>query len=103
MARDRLAPGGMASVVFPIDPEAQRARVYEGAKQAGLVVLRERPVALLEGATPLLGLFLFMRAEDLPAGFPKETWIEPTLTIRRKDGSVDPEYSVAKLSIGFPP
>lgn len=103
VAHERLAPGGMASVVFPIDPAAQRERVYEGARKAGLAVLRERPVALLEGATPLLGLFLFMRQEDLPAEFPRETFVEPVLTIRRKDGTVDPEYSIAKLSIGFPP
>jgi hypothetical protein len=25
------------------------------------------------------------------------------LTIRRKDGSVDPEYSAIRLSFGFPP
>ncbi len=103
VARDRLKPGGMASVVFPIDPPAQRQRVYGGAKAAGLAVLRERQVALSEGAVPLLSVFLFMRQEDLPEGFPSETWQEPVLTIRRKDGSIDPEYRIVKLSIGFPP
>jgi hypothetical protein len=30
-------------------------------------------------------------------------WEEPPLTIRMKNGEVHPEYSVVKLSLGFPP
>lgn len=58
---------------------------------------------LKEGEPPLLGLFAMMRATDLPERFRGNTWVEPPLTIRRTDGTVHPEYSVVKLSFGFPP
>jgi hypothetical protein len=30
-------------------------------------------------------------------------FVEPPLTIRMRDGSISPEYSAIRLSIGFPP
>jgi hypothetical protein len=44
-----------------------------------------------------------MRADDLPDWFRSQTWHEPPLVIRRRDGSVHPEYSAVKLAFGFPP
>jgi hypothetical protein len=67
------------------------------------VIVRRRPVAFLEGARPLVGLYLLMRGTDLPEAMRSRTWVEPTLTIRCADGTVHPEYSAVKLAIGFPP
>jgi hypothetical protein len=44
-----------------------------------------------------------MRAGDLPEWFRVQTWEEPALIIRRRDGKIHPEYSAVKLAIGFPP
>jgi tRNA1Val (adenine37-N6)-methyltransferase len=103
VAARHLASGGVFNCVFPVNPSEQRARVIEGAREAGLVVVRERPVVLREGEPPLLGVFVMMRAGDLPPGFRKSGWEEPALVIRKSDGSIHPEYSAVKLAIGFPP
>jgi len=102
-ASRHLSPGGVFACVFPIHPEEQHARVREGARAAGLSILRMRPVTLKEGETPLLGLFAMSRREDLPPRVRETTWTEPPLIIRNSDGSVHPEYSVVKLAFGFPP
>lgn len=102
-AARHLERGGFFACVFPIAPEEQAARVKAGAAAAGLVIVRSRPVVLREEERPLLGLFGLMRAEDLPEGMRSRTWQEPPLVIRRKDGSVHPEYAAVKLSFGFPP
>jgi hypothetical protein len=39
----------------------------------------------------------------LPEAYRDKTWVEPDLIVRRKDGTIHPEYSAVKLSIGFPP
>jgi tRNA1(Val) A37 N6-methylase TrmN6 len=101
-AARHLAPGGFFACVFPTDP-AQSARVESGAREAGLVVVRRRPVVFREGDPPLVGLFGMMRAVDLPVWFRGQTWVEPDLVIRARDGKIHPEYSAVKLSIGFPP
>jgi len=98
-----LAPGGVFACVFPIRPDDQHQRVRDGAQAAGLTILRMRSVVLREGDEPLLGLFLMNRADYLPEGMRSRTWTEPPLVIRRADGSIHPEYSVVKLSFGFPP
>jgi tRNA1(Val) A37 N6-methylase TrmN6 len=103
VAARHLAPGGHFACVFPVQPPHQEARVLEAARASGLMILRRRDVTLKEGEAPLLGLFLMARATDLPEAFRAQTWVEPPLVIRRKDGSIHPEYSVVKLSIGFPP
>ena len=106
-AAPRLAPGGMVSVVFPVRPIEQHERVLDGARQAGLVVVRSRWVRLKANEEPLLGVFVLMKKSDLPADYVeaclRTPLSEPDLVIRRTDGSIDPEYSAVKLSIGFRP
>lgn len=97
-----LAPGGFFACVFPHEP-AQLARVVAAAREAGLVIIRKRPVIFREGDSPLVALFGLMRADDLPDWFRGQTWEEPPLTIRTRDGKIHPEYSAVKLAIGFPP
>lgn len=101
-AAKHLAPGGFFACVFPHEP-AQLARVEAGARAAGLIIVRRRPVVFREGDPALVALFGMMRAEDLPDWFRSQTWTEPELTIRTRDGKIHPEYSAVKLAIGFPP
>jgi len=103
VASRHLEHGGFFACIFPIAPEEQEARVKSGAAAAGLVIVRQRPVALREGERPLLGLFGMMRAGDLPEWMRGRTWNEPPLVIRARDGTVHPEYSAVKLAFGFPP
>ena len=74
-----------------------------GAREAGLVIVRKRPVVFREGDPALVGLFGMMRAEDLPEWMRVQTWTESELIIRTRDGKIHPEYSAVKLAIGFPP
>jgi hypothetical protein len=60
-------------------------------------------VVFKEGEPPLVMLSLMMRATDLPEAMRERTWIEPPLVVRAADGSIHPEYSAVKLSVGFPP
>jgi tRNA1(Val) A37 N6-methylase TrmN6 len=99
-AAAHLAAGGFFACVFPNE---QIERVEKSARKAGLSVVRRRTVVLKEGEAPLLCLFGMMLAEHLPEAFRSQTWEEPPLIIRRKDGTVHPEYSAVKLAIGFPP
>jgi len=101
-AATHLAPGGFFACVFPFE-SLQLARVEAGARASGLVIVRRRPVIFREGEPPLIGLFGLMRTEDLPEWFRGQTWEEPPLIIRTRDGKVHPEYSAVKLTIGFPP
>jgi tRNA1Val (adenine37-N6)-methyltransferase len=101
-AAKHLAPGGLFACVFPHEP-AQRTRVEAAAKNSGLVIVRKRPVVFREGDPPFIALFGMMRADDLPAWFRGQTWTEPDLIIRTRDGKIHPEYSAVKLAIGFPP
>lgn len=102
-AASHLRIGGSFACVFPIRPEDQAKRVESAAREAGLAIVRQRPIVLREGDAPLLGLFSMMRICDLPENFHDQTWHEPPLTIRCQDGTVHPEYSVVKMSFGFPP
>ncbi len=97
-----LAPGGVFACVFP-QPDGQRERLVEAARQAGLAIVRHRPVVLREGSPPLLGLYAMTRASDLPEALRGQTWVEPDLVIRRADGAVHLEYQAIKLAFGFPP
>ena len=103
VAAVHLQPGGVFACVFPIDPPEQLERLREGASRAGLSLVRSRPIVLREGERPLLSLFLMMRSADLPDWMRCQTWVEPALVIRTEKGEVHPEYSVVKLSFGFPP
>ena len=102
-AAKHLASGGVFACVFPLEPAHQRDRVWSGAADAGLSIVRYRPIALKEGETPLLGVFIMMKAGDLPERIRNQPWKEPDLVIRARDGAVHLEYSAVKLSIGFPP
>lgn len=93
-----LAPGGVFAFVFPT---VQLDRALEAVTGAGLILIRRRDVVFREGDPPLVTLFAASRAEDIPVTF--QAFGEHPLTIRRKDGSVDPEYSAIRLSFGFPP
>ncbi|MEJ0090746.1 MAG: methyltransferase [Limisphaerales bacterium] len=101
-AAKHLAPGGFFACVFPHEP-SQLARFEAAAKDSGLVIIRKRPVVFREGDPPLVALFGMMRSEDLPEWFRGQTWTEPDLIIRTRDGKIHPEYSAVKLAIGFPP
>lgn len=109
MAGKHLAPGGFFFLVFP---KNQEERVLQGADRAGLTILRSRAVVFKEGEAPLLSLYQLGASADFPEKLPVKLksvhgrdigWEEPPLIIRSKNGEVSPEYSVAKLSIGFPP
>lgn len=102
-AAQHLEGGGVFACVFPVAPDEQHQRVKDAARANELTIVRWRPVALREGERPLLGLFVMMRAADLPESMRSETWAEPPLTIRTRDGAVHPEYRAVKLSFGFPP
>jgi len=93
-----LAPGGLFAFVFPT---AQLDRALDAVNDAGLKLIRRRDVIFKEGEPPLITLFAASRASDIPATY--ETFAEPPLTIRTRDGGVDPEYSAIRLSFGFPP
>ena len=101
-AAKHLASGGFFACVFPHEP-VQFVRVEAGAKKAGLVIVRKRPVVFREGDPALVGLFGMMRADDLPEWLRDQTWTEPDLIIRLRNGKIHPEYSAVKLAIGFPP
>src|ERR1019366_6143387 len=101
-AARHLASGGFFACVFPHEP-AQLARMEAAAKNSNLVIVRKRPVVFREGDPALVALFGLMRADDLPEWFRDQTWTEPDLLIRMRDGKLHPEYSAVKLAIGFPP
>ncbi|MCM0606203.1 MAG: methyltransferase [Xanthomonadaceae bacterium] len=115
VASQHLAPGGVCALVFPMERASgkisngdsrdkhQEARVLEGARVNGMTVIRQRPVRLKEDAEPLLSLYALMNSRDLPEKYRDQTWVEPDLIIRCKDGSVHPEYATLKMAIGFPP
>ncbi|HXC50082.1 MAG TPA: methyltransferase [Candidatus Limnocylindrales bacterium] len=98
-----LEGGGTFACVFPVSPVEQHERIRRAAREAGLAIVRWRPVELKEGEPPLLGLFAMSRAADLPEAMRSRTWTEPSLVIRCRDGSVHPEYAAVKLAFGFPP
>ena len=100
VAASHLAPGGVFTCVYP---QEQIERVVRSARTANLTIVRRRPVVFKEGEPPLIGLFLMMKAADLPDAMRARTWIEPPLVVRAADGSVHPEYAAVKLAVGFPP
>ncbi len=93
-----LAPGGLFAFVFPF---GQRGRAEEALRENDLLLLRRRDVVFKEGEEPRISLFAASRASDLLPD--RETFIEPPLTIRRRDGSMGAEYALVRVSFGFPP
>ena len=59
-----------------------------GAQEAGLKMIRHRPVVFKEGEAPILGLFLMCLKEHVPDDF--REWTEPPLIIRKRTGSSAP-------------
>lgn len=100
VAAAHLTLGGWFACVFPTE---QLERVATAARASGLTIVRRRPVILREDEPPLLTLFAMVRADHLPESIRSQTWVEPALTIRQRDGRVHPEYAAVKLSFGFPP
>jgi tRNA1Val (adenine37-N6)-methyltransferase len=100
VAAAHLQPGGLFVCVYPAQ---QRDRLQAAARDAGLTVIRWRPVVFREGEPPLVTLFALMRGEDLPARIQDQAWMEPALVIRLANGGIHPEYAAIKLAIGFPP
>jgi DNA invertase Pin-like site-specific DNA recombinase len=98
-----LAPGGVFATVFPLDQIPRAEKAY---REAGLLLMRRQDVIFKEGDPYGLGLFAGCRREDVPegfaeaAGFPAQA---PDITIRRRDGSVDPSIAMVRLCMGFPP
>ncbi|WP_146618345.1 tRNA1(Val) (adenine(37)-N6)-methyltransferase [Lujinxingia litoralis] len=103
VAAEHLAPGGIFTCVFPVDRPGQKARPWEAAEKAGMTIVRWRPVIFREDNPPLVGLFVMMRNQDLPEDMRGQTWEEPPLIIRDRDGQVHPEYRAVKMSFGFAP
>ena len=93
-----LAPGGVFAFVFPFDRVDD---VANAIADAGLTLVRRRAVIFREGDRPLISLFAATRRQDLPPTY--KALVEQPLTIRRRDGGVDDEYSAVRLSFGFPP
>ncbi|HEV8657211.1 MAG TPA: methyltransferase [Thermoanaerobaculia bacterium] len=85
-----LAPGGVFAFVAPFSTALKNLRL-----------VRKRDVIFKEGEPPIIALFAASRREDIPPTY--EPFIEPPLTIRRRDGSIDAEYSAIRMSFGFPP
>lgn len=102
-AAPHLSWGGHFACVFPVHPVEQLKRVEEGAREAGLTIVRMRPIVFKEGAPPLIGLFAMVKSDHLPPSFRDQTWREPPLVIRTATGAPHPEYSAVKLAIGLPP
>ena len=100
VASRHLAPGGVFTAIFPY---VQADRVRDAMREAGMTMVRARPIVFREGEEPLMWLFLGMKAEHLPESMRGKCWDEPALIIRAKDGSIHPEYRAVKLAIGFPP
>jgi tRNA1Val (adenine37-N6)-methyltransferase len=100
VAARALVPAGWFACVFPTE---QLDRVQAAAEAAALCIVRRRPIVLREGEAPLLNVFAMTPSRDLPAQFRAQTWVEPALVIRARDGSIHPEYAAVKLAIGFPP
>ena len=86
-----------------MNPKAQKSRIEAAAANAGLSIIRWRPVILRQPDPPLLGLFCMTNSGDVPESVRESPWTEPPLIIRTSTGTVHPEYSIIKLSFGFPP
>lgn len=103
VASEHLNFGGLFACIFPITPEIQARRVIKGAQDAGLTIVRQRPIILKEGEAPLLCVFAMTRSDHLPESFRNQTWQEPPLIMRTSSNALHPEYSAVALSMGLPP
>jgi len=97
-AAERMNPGHVWLIGQRLRHSLDRERALADAR---LRLVRRREIVFKEGETSLITLFAATRAEDIPPAY--ETWVEPPLTIRRRDGGVPPESSAILMSFGFPP
>jgi len=98
-----LAPGGVFACVFPLDQLARAERAY---RDAGILLLRRQDVIFKEGEPYGIALFAGTREADLPEGFAEAAAVPslaPPITVRRRDGRVDPSIALVRLAMGFPP
>jgi tRNA1(Val) A37 N6-methylase TrmN6 len=98
-----LAPGGVFACVFPLD---QIERAEQAYRAAGILLLHRQDVIFKEGEPYGIALFAGTRQADLPEGFGEtaELPARPApITIRRRDGRVDPGIALVRLVMGFPP
>jgi tRNA1(Val) A37 N6-methylase TrmN6 len=102
-AAKHLSLGGLFACIFPTLPDDQALRVDAAARESNLTIVRKRPIVFKEGEPPLLSVFAMTLSEHLPEHFRNQTWVEPALVIRTRDGSPHPEYSALKLAVGLPP
>lgn len=98
-----LAPGGVFTCVFPLDQVERAERAYG---DAGLLLLHKQEVIFKAGEPYGLALYAGSRREDLPPGFQESACLPAkaqAITIRRRDGRVDPSIAMVRLVMGFPP
>jgi len=98
-----LAPGGVFACVFPLDQIDRAERAYA---EAGILLLHRQDIIFKEGEPYGIALFAGTRAADLPEGFAEAAALPALaapITIRRRDGSVDPGIALVRLATGFPP
>ena len=98
-----LAPGGVFACVFPLDQVERAALAY---REAGLLLLHRQDVVFKEGEPYGIALFAGSRRADLPPGFEAAAALPAVaapITIRRRDGRVDPGIALVRLVMGFPP
>lgn len=90
-----------------IIPETHQERVLKTVQNSSLFVLKSRAIIFKEGDAPLLRLYALSRRSDYPEKF----WTqlgglgldETALLIRDDKGLITKEYSIIKISFGFPP
>ncbi len=98
-----LGPAGMLFIVFPT---VQEKRCLDAARELGLLNLHTVRVFLKQGENSLLSLYQFQLRDHLPETFAEQISQQPVvsdLIIRDRAGKITREYSLFKLSIGFPP
>ena len=98
-----LAPGGIFACVFPLD---QLQRAEQAYLEADLQLMRRQDVIFKEGDPYGIALFAGCRKQDLPEGFGGAASLPalaPPITIRRRDGTVDPGIALVRLAMGQPP
>lgn len=93
---DILGERGIAVLVHEW---AQRGRVHQGAREAGLDPFRTQPVVFREGREPFIALYAARRASGPWAA----TTIDDPLIIRRADGQRGERFREIRAGMGFPP
>jgi len=98
-----LAPGGVFACVFPLDQVERAEAAYRDAE---LLLLHRQDIIFKEGEPYGIALFAGSRRTDLPPGFEQAAALPALaapITVRRRDGRVDPGIALVRLVMGFPP